>query len=260
MWRKLTRREFYKSAVVLHRTRETLNVPIDRLLRLVAAPKGSGRCPPELEIVLTTNYDFELISVRSMNWLGVDRYTILRPPSDFKWKGGLPKLLLINQYLSNGPLRSKYLLYFDVADAILLQSPERAIGLLEASGADLLFSNTDIDKDRFLIPDESAVNDRHAESAGFGPGTMRYLNAGVFIGRTEYVAKVARELCEGMTFESCATRLSVKSLDQAKKRGEIIDIAAALTNLDNDQTYLRRMMAREHPRMKVDYRSELAIR
>jgi hypothetical protein len=259
LWlRKLCRRDFRKRSLILHRNREALGLPPAKLLPLLLGPPTRARRPPDLDIVLIHDYVDAPIAEHSLRWLGIDDYTVLKPPVGTEWKN-LWKLLLLDRYLSSDAARSAYVLYLDSSDAVLLGSPQRAIDILEKSGADLVYANTRSAKDRFLIPDVIDRMDRIARDEGFGDTPGRYVNTGTFVARTSYLRSSTRELASQIDIDAIGRYRSVNELIADRRAGRAIDPEEALVRIANDQVRARVQFVAEYPRMKIDYRSELAV-
>lgn len=260
---RVLRRDLSRRHLLFHHKRVVDATPPRWLVPLLCG-RYRGRCrrPDDLDIVLTHNYDppeAPPIAEQSLRYLGIDDYTVLRPPEGQPWRN-LLKTVLIAEHIRSGRAR-EYLLYFDSNDALLMGPPERAIELLHQSECDVLMTNTKSNRDFQFMPEAGAFAERIAEEAGCGGLRDRYLNAGVFVGRSDALLEV---------FEAVLAEVDVDDLASYGKLSTFWSKVAASNDpvaelefpgrFDSDQSRIRRIHPQFYPRMKVDYASRLAVR
>ncbi len=217
--------------------------------------RGRLRCPPELEIVLIHDYDDEPVMSRSLRYVGIDDFTVLRPEGDEAWANAR-KLRILREHLRRGGAGREYVMYCDSSDAVIRDDPARAIALLEDEpGCDLLFSSTRFAGSTAYTPGLRAWADEKARERG---AADTYLNAGVFVGRREFLLEVLEAARE---FEP-ERYLPRETWFRAWKRDRTI--RELLPDFPcgswSDQVVYQYLQPRFFPRMRVDYSGRLALR
>jgi hypothetical protein len=239
--------------LVIHRRKLTENPPALILPLLCGHVKGKLSCPPELTILLVHNYDYEPIMEKSLRYVGIEDYTVLRSAINGPWVQTI-KLIAILDYLKSDSCRTEYLLYCDSNDAVLRDDPREAIKYLEEENCDLLLSKTKSKKVYKGMPQVKAWTDQIAKEQGY-PGW--YINAGVFVARTSFLSEVLEAVMAYITDDD----LPDKVLGQLLRHG---DLGKRLPEFPkgcgSDQTILRYLHPQFYPRMKVDYKGRLALR
>ena len=73
--------------VVIHQDRHTVALPGWLAIYLSCGhAKGKLRCPDDLTIVLAHTYEHETNVEKSLRYLGIDDYVIVRPRTDIAWR------------------------------------------------------------------------------------------------------------------------------------------------------------------------------
>jgi hypothetical protein len=100
--------------------------------------------PPEIQIILIHNYDKISLAEKSLKYLGINNYTLLRPKIDGPWRHSA-KLVTLKKFLESKKHGFKYILYLDSADVILRDDPRNVLTYFQEQNCDLLFSRTAFD-------------------------------------------------------------------------------------------------------------------
>lgn len=215
--------------------------------------KGRFKRPPEMTIVLVHNYRTEPIMAKSLRYVGIRDFVVLRPRIRGPWRNST-KLVTLLEYLREPPCNTKYVFYCDSRDAIIRDDPAKAIACLEEAGCDLLMSATKFVDGYQWMPEVHTWADSKAQANGY---SRLYMNAGVFVGRVDF----AREVLEaGMRYVTDSD-LTLKEL---RRRTRDRSLGERLTDfpcgVGCDQIILRYLHPQFYPRMKVDYAGRLALR
>jgi len=128
-----------KTPLVLHHnvyTDETPNI----LIPMFCWPnRGRFSRPKNLAIMLVHNRDYKTRLEQSLDYLGIQGYSVVRPCLP---RGEWTHSVKIPAFLSFAQsCEEDYILYIDSDDAILLGDPQRALGLLRKSGAEILLND-----------------------------------------------------------------------------------------------------------------------
>ena len=238
---------------VIHRRKLTKNPPSLILPLLCGHVKGKLSCPPELTILLVHNYEYEPIMEKSLRYVGIENFTVLRPPINGPWVHTVKVSAILN-YLKSGACKTEYVLYFDSNDAILRDDPKKAIGYLREENCELLLSKTKSKSIYQYMPQVKAWTDHIAKENGH-PGW--YINAGVFVARTSFLSEVLEAVMAYITDDD----LPDKVLNQLIQNGGLEKRCPEFPKgCGSDQTILRYLHPQFYPRMKIDYQGRLALR
>lgn len=219
------------------------SLPPAILLPLVAGHlKGKVRHSSELEVVLVHNLPQDTIAEKSLRFLGVRDFTVLRPKGVTKWRHAL-KLVELEKFLEN--CRKRYILYVDSTDVVLRTDPTFAIRCLEANQCDLLMSSTTSKRAYKWMPEVHRQTDEIAARHGF---QGLYPNAGVFAGTRDFLSEIVADAMQ-YVYE-----------DDLTETKHIQDFPNFPHRVGSDQKILRYLFPKYYPRMKVDYENCLAIR
>jgi hypothetical protein len=239
--------------VIIHRLKLTENPPALILPLLCGHVKGKLSCPPDLTILLIHNYDYEPLMEKSLRYVGIDNFTVLRPPINGPWVHTV-KISAVLNYIKSGACKTEYLLYCDSNDAVLRDDPRKAIQYLKEENCELLFSKTRSKKIYDFLPDVKVWADRVAKEHGY-PGW--YINAGVYVARTSFL----REVLETAMAYVTETDLPGSAFKRLKDTGTIYEYLPDFPKgYGCDQTILRYLHPQFYPRMKIDYQGRLALR
>jgi hypothetical protein len=239
--------------LVIHRRKLTENPPDLIIPLLCGHVKGKLSCPPELTILLVHNHGYETLMEKSLRYVGIENFTVVRPPINGPWIHTV-KISAVLNYLKTGACKTEYLLYCDSNDAILRDDPRKAIRYLEEENCELLFSKTRSRKVYHYFPNLKVWTDQVAKEHGY-PGW--YINAGVFVGRTFFL----REVLEAAMAYITETDLPGAELRRIKYNGTLYEnLPDFPKGCGCDQTILRYLHPKFYPRMKIDYKGRLALR
>ena len=141
-------------------------------------------------------------------------------------------------------LSTKYILYCDAPDCVLKDDPQVVIDIFKEHPADLVFCSTSSKRRFQLIPEVFEWTKTVAPKGG------RYLNAGGFIGLTDFVREVFEE--------------AILHTDPNNNYKEgIIRLCDELPEYPEgycDQTIFRYLHRQFYPRMDVDYINRIFYR
>jgi len=241
--------------IVIHRN------AVDKLPKRLAVAmicghvKGKLRCPSQLTIILIHDYHSPPLMEMSLQYVGINNYVVVKPPTAGPWRGS-KKILAMNDYLRSGRCHSEYLLYCDSTDAVLRDDPAKAITYLQEQKCDLLISNTPFtaDFEYQCMPQALAWADQRAREHGC---MGLYINAGVFIGRTDFLREVF-DAAEPFVTDHDLSRDEER---EYSRKGELADqLPEFPKGIGSDQIIMRHLHPQFYPRMKIDYKGQLALR
>ena len=213
--------------------------------------EGVFKCPDNLTIATINTYGEKSLFEKSLDYLGVG-HVVLQEPFKGTWMMML-KLKFILNYLKSGSCKTDYFLYCDARDAILRDDPQEVVDIFESTGCDLLFGSTMYRGGFMCMPEVREWIKTVARKKG------RYLNAGVFIGKPDFIQEV---------FEEAYKYDSKKSLtvEQYTKLGRGIRNTRLCKELpeypkgSTDQDILRFLHPKFYPKMDIDYRNQISYR
>jgi hypothetical protein len=238
---------------VIHVRRLTKLPPSIALPLLCGRSKGKLTCPPELTIVLIHNYESEPIMEKSLRYVGIKNFVVLRPKSERPWCNTM-KFVELKRFLDSGSCKTKFVLFCDSDDAVLRDDPAKAIRFLEEEGCDLLLSNTSFDAAYECMPDVQEWADEIARQNG---KTQYYINSGVFIGRLDFLREVLGEALKYISDND----FSREEYWRVRENGTLCkSLPEFPKGIGSDQVILRYLHPRFYPRMKIDYKDRLAMR
>jgi hypothetical protein len=208
-----------------------------------------------VDIVLIHDHRSTTILEKSLQYTGIERYTLLRPELKRDWYHTI-KLKVLDEYIRSSDCKAEFIMYIDSDDAILRDDPSRAVELLSTESCDLLFSNTRWPSGYECMPGIQKWADDIAEQAGAG-GRGNYLNSGVYIGRRDFLASVLERAVRFVTDEDL-TRSEFRSHRLA---GTLCQALPEFPKgVGSDQIIYRSLHPDFHPAMKIDYFQRLALR
>lgn len=212
--------------------------------------------PSELTILLVHDRNWKTVMERSLEYIGIYDYTLLKPKRDREWCQTIkPKTIL--DYLRRGECKSEYILFSDSDDAIIRGDPRIAIELLEANTCEMLISST-----RFnyypCMPDVEQWARRIARENGL-PADYEdiHLCTGVYVAKRNFLREVLEETEKYITPDDLPTA-SFKQLRGTKRLCEVLSDFPR--GVGSDQLLMRFLHPKFYPRMKIDYEVRLALR
>jgi len=231
-----------------------LALPLALMLPRICGPvRGGLRCPSNVTIVLVHNYPGMPLTEKSLRYVGIDDYAVVRTPTARRFLN-TDKLKAIVQWLDSGACRTEYVVYLDSSDVFVCGDPAIAVDLLERLQCDLLFSSEQGPNVYECMPDVKAWTDGIAEAM---TASRRYLNAGVFVGRQAFLREVLAAALEYAAEDG----LSHRELVAAIRAGSLRDqLPRFPSGCGSDQAILRYLHPRFFPRMQLDYECALAWR
>lgn len=149
---------------------------------------GKFQCPARLALITWSNYPTKTIAEESFELLGI-RNAVVLGRGVTPWKLEY-KLTLTLEYLKSGQCSADVIFWMDARDAVLLGDPQRLLDLLDASGADILFSSTD-----WIVSDLPKHQAFARASAPVGCPTP-YLNSGAIIAKRQALIALLEKAVE----------------------------------------------------------------
>ena len=218
--------------------------------------KGAFKLPSNLIIVTCRNegtmvdrllshlHEYEHTSILEFNldYLGID--LVVLKDARLPWRNTF-KFEMIYNYLSSGECNTEYFMCCDAIDVIFQSDPQEVIDIFESFDCECLFMSTHSTDGYSCMPEMKRLVDKINGNNG------RYLNSGVYIGKTSFVKEVFDMAMEyaiphGVTMDEYREYLESKPEDYP--RGS------------QDQDIFRYIEPKFYPRMKVDYQNLMAYR
>lgn len=252
----LLQRRSWKYLVIHHRRYTTMPECI-ALPLLCGYAKGKLSCPAQLTILLIHNYEKESILEKSLRYVGIENFVLLKPESG-QWPSNTVKLIELKKYLDRGDCPTEYVLYIDSDDAVLRGDPEKAVQYLHEEKCDLLFSCT-YDQKHFdllekYLPETRRWVDQLARDHGC---EQLYLNSGVYIGKTTFLKEILNMALEFVTEHD----LNPTELNKLHRRGTLAEALPEFPKgAGSDQMIFRYLHPRFYPRVMIDFKRRLALR
>ena len=184
---------------------------------------------------------YEDISIleKNMEYLGLD-LVVLRD-ARLPWRNTF-KFEMLNNYLKDCP--TEYFMCLDAIDIIWVDEPQKVMDIFKSFNCDALFMSTHSTDGYSCMPEVK----QWVETINV-PG--RYLNSGVYIGKTSFVKEMIEEAMNyavppGVIMGEYHEWLETKPKDYPKG--------------SQDQDIFRYIEKKFYPRMKVDYQNKMAFR
>jgi len=251
----LLQRRSWKYLVIHNRRYTTLPEPIVLPL-LCGNAKGKLSCPAHLTIVLIHNYEKESILEKSLRYVGIENYVLLRVNG--QWPSQAVKLIEMKKYIDSGDCPTEYILYIDSDDAVLRGDPGKAVQYLQEEECDLLFSYT-YDRKHFNLMEKYLPETRRwADQLARDHGCEQvYLNAGVFIGKTTFLKEILNIAVEFVTEHD----ISPAERNKLHRQGTLAEALPEFPKgAGSDQMIFRYLHPRFYPKVKIDFKRRLAFR
>jgi len=184
---------------------------------------------------------YEDISIleKNMEYLGLD-LVVLRD-ARLPWRNTF-KFEMLNNYLKDCP--TEYFMCLDAIDVIWVDEPQKVMDIFKSFDCDALFMSTHSTDGYNCMPEVK----QWVETINI-PG--RYLNSGVYIGKTSFVKEMVEEAMKyavpsGVTMDEYRDYLDSEPKDYPKG--------------SQDQDIFRYIEQKFYPQMKVDYQNKMAFR
>ncbi len=214
--------------------------------------KGAFNPHPDLTIVTAHNYTEPSLLERNLSHLGLrECCDVIQLPESTTWLNTF-KIELILDYLRAGRCNTELMIWCDAADVVLRQGPEEIVRVFRDYDCDLLIMSTRNLGGYFCMPDVKAW----ADGIYYG----RYLNAGVYIGRPDFIMEVLTEATQYVV-ENPLTRAEYRTLGRGSRDNRLCErLPDFPRGVSCDQIIMRYIQPRFHPRLKVDHTNRLAWR
>jgi len=201
---------------------------------------------PMTERMIDSLEGWDEVSVleKSMEYLGIDGLVVLKDDR-LPWRCTF-KFEMINNYLNSGKCKTEYIMFCDAVDVIFKDSPQKVIDIFKSFDCDMLcMSTTSTDGYKFM-PYAKAFADKINTSG-------RYLNSGVYIGKTKFVKEFIEDAFINYATPHGCTMDDYKDL---MSRDEWNDFPKG----SQDQDIFRYLEQKYYPKLKVDYQNLMAYR
>jgi hypothetical protein len=188
-------------------------------------------------------YELKSILECSLEYLGIDELVVLKDDR-LPWRNTF-KFEMIHNYLNSGKCTTEYFMCCDAIDVIFQDSPQAVIDIFESFDCECLFMSTHSTDGYDCMGEVKNFVDE------INGGNRRYLNSGVYIGKTSLVKEMFDEAIKyaiphGVTMGDYREYLSRKPADYPKG--------------SQDQDIFRYIEPKFYPRVKVDYQNLMAYR
>ena len=206
--------------------------------------------PGNLDIITCHNYPTRSLLEQSLDYLGIQGYTVLKECFNGPWRNTF-KLKWLLTYLEEFPDGPENVLFCDADDAILAGDPVKILSVFQGKKCKLLFMSTSFMGGYACMPEIKQWTDQ------IRPG--RYLNSGVYIGKRDYLRTVLKAASAYIT-EADITAEESKRLGHGVFNTELCRRLPEYPKGSQDQDILRYIHPQFHPDMQIDYDNELAFR
>ncbi len=190
-------------------------------------------------------YGKNTVFEQSLEHIGIDNYVVLRKElknyGDYKCTF---KITWVLDYLESGKCDTDLLLCTDAIDVVFQDDPQKIVDTFNSFDCDLLFMSTKDNSAYNFMPDvQKFVNSTHPN---------RYLNAGVWIGKVDFVKEFLTTAKEFVLGED---DVSMDDYADWLKKPQ-----PNYPNGGYDQDIFRFLEPKFYPRLKVDYQNLMAYR
>jgi hypothetical protein len=188
-----------------------------------------------------SGYEQTSILEDNMKYLGLD-LVVLRDDR-LPWRNTF-KFEMLHNYLNSDKCTTEYFMCLDAIDVIFVDNPQRVIDIFKSHDCEALFMSTNSLDGYNCMPEVK----NWVDTINF---KGRYLNSGVYIGKTSFVREMVEEamkyaLPSGVTMDDYRDYLASNPKDYPKG--------------SQDQDIFRYLEPKFYPRMKVDYENQMAFR
>lgn len=229
-------------------------LPVKWSLSLLSSHlKSSLKCPDNLRIVLIHNYDKPSLAEVSLNYLGIEKYTVLKPKVNDYWKNS-NKIIALHQFLAAENCNEDYILYLDSSDVVLRADLNNVISYFQQQDCDLLYSNTSFTLGYECMKDVKLWTQKIAQKHG---NKSAHINTGVYIGKTYFLREVLDKAIKFVTPQDLTPDESYQLIRNNKLCKKLPEFPKGV---GSDQMIIRYLYPKFYPRMKIDYQGKLALR
>tara|TARA_R100000008_G_scaffold44871_1_gene26114 strand:- start:217 stop:954 length:738 start_codon:yes stop_codon:yes gene_type:complete len=189
-----------------------------------------------------SGYENTSILESNMEYLGLN--LVVLKDARLPWRNTF-KFEMINNYLQSGKCTTEYFMCLDAIDIIFVDHPQKVIDIFKSFNCQALFMSTSSLDGYNCMPE---VLDWVHNING---GTPRYLNSGVYIGKTSFIKELYEEAIKyaiphGVTMDDYRDYLAREPKDYPKG--------------SQDQDIIRYLEPKFYPQLKVDYQNQMAFR
>ena len=187
-------------------------------------------------------YEDVSILEQNLEYLGVE-LKVLRDDR-LPWRNTF-KFELLNRYLNSGKCKTEYFMCVDAIDVIFIDNPTKVIDIFESFNCDALFMSTN------SLDGYNCMPEVHNKILQINNSNGRYLNSGVYIGKTSFIKEVIESAISyahppGVTMDEYRDYLNSNPIDYPKG--------------SQDQDIFRFLEPQFYPRLRVDYDNKMAYR
>jgi len=198
---------------------------IDYFFPLDPSLKNKFKKPDDLTIVTIHNYPEKSTFEESLDFLGIAPYVVLK--KDIEWNHRY-KIDWMLEFLQSEGCETEYLLFCDARDAFVIDDLHKALNTFKRMNCELIFNSTMSQRGVFWhMPQLFDWTGRVAKKRG------RFLNAGAFIGRPEFIQAVWKA---------------------------VIPLFGRLSRPNDEQDILRYLHPAFYPEMDIDYSNDIFYR
>jgi hypothetical protein len=242
--------------VIVHDAGLTRNLPPQLVVSLFCSKnRGKFRKPENLSIVLVHNRPNKTLMELSLDYVGIENYTVLRTPAAEPWRH-TTRITEILRWFRSGACTTEYVLCADCDDALMNDDPARAVQLLQEAGCDLLVSSSSYTLYRNMPEARRATEAIAPPERRVGLKPNIHLNAGVYIS----TAKFLREYLEMASAYVTSADLQSHELLGMSDADLLHMLPEFPRGFGSDQAIMRYLFPRLYPRMKIDYDARLVER
>ena len=189
-----------------------------------------------------SGYENTSILESNMEYLGLN--LVVLKDARLPWRNTF-KFEMINNYLQSGKCTTKYFMCLDAIDIIFVDHPQKVIDIFKSFNCQALFMSTSSLDGYNCMPE--VLDWVHSINGGI----PRYLNSGVYIGKTSFIKELYEEAIKyaiphGVTMDDYRDYLAREPKDYPKG--------------SQDQDIIRYLEPKFYPQLKVDYQNQMAFR
>ena len=189
-----------------------------------------------------SGYENTSILESNMEYLGLN--LVVLKDARLPWRNTF-KFEMINNYLQSGKCTTEYFMCLDAIDIIFVDHPQKVIDIFKSFNCQALFMSTSSLDGYNCMPE--VLDWVHSINGGI----PRYLNSGVYIGKTSFIKELYEEAIKyaiphGVTMDDYRDYLVREPKDYPKG--------------SQDQDIIRYLEPKFYPQLKVDYQNQMAFR
>ena len=189
-----------------------------------------------------SGYENTSILESNMEYLGLN--LVVLKDARLPWRNTF-KFEMINNYLQSGKCTTEYFMCLDAIDIIFVDHPQKVIDIFKSFQCQALFMSTSSLDGYNCMPE--VLDWVHSINGGI----PRYLNSGVYIGKTSFIKELYEEAIKyaiphGVTMDDYRDYLAREPKDYPKG--------------SQDQDIIRYLEPKFYPQLKVDYQNQMAFR